>query len=269
MSWTTAISSDQLQLSELYKFTYTDGSIEYFTTFESNITWGSNVYLAVPFTRTTGRKESDLSVGYITINIPRTDDYTQTAKLLNRYLDNTEVLITWIDRKDHANYRVAFLGKVGEVAYNLTSVTMNVKNDLNLFNKEIPRRMYCEGCNLEMYGKYCKLVKASHEETGTAEAGSTTTIINDSSRAEADEYFDLGYIEMTSGVNNGEQRSVFSYEVGIIEVDEPFSNTVGIGDTYKMYPHCKKTYEKCRDDYSNQLNYGGFEDIPDAVEALI
>jgi len=261
-------SASKLFLSELFEFTLKDGTILRYTTYGQPITYLTNVYTNAPLTRTPHTQDSDLSVGQTRVLFPRVSPWLDPTKLLNRYLDNAGIKITWIDRTDHNNSRVVFVGDSGNVNYNQLTCEVVFKNLLNLFHKKIPRRRYTEGCGHTMYDDDCKLIRALFEVTGSAEAGSTKGIINDSTRAEADNYFDLGIIEFTSGLNNGVKRWVKRYTVGVIELFIDLIFTPQVGDTYKIVPHCKKTYTSCKVDYSNELNYGGFQDIPDPTDTL-
>jgi len=258
-----------LYLAELFTFTLRDGTILRYTTYGIDIVYDGNTYIHAPIVRTPHTQDTDLSVGETQITFPRVSPWTDPERLLSRYLDNAQVNILWLDRSLHSNKRVVFTGDTGEVSYNQVTVLATFKNLMNLFHKKVPRRKYSEGCNHRMYDTLCKLVRAVYEKTGTVESGSTKTAIIDSARVEADKYFDLGILECTSGQNNGEKRWIKNYTVGRIDifVDLPYTPT--ISDTYKITPHCRKTYISCSGDYSNELNYGGFQDIPDPMEAAI
>jgi uncharacterized phage protein (TIGR02218 family) len=270
MTFQTAVAGEKITLAQLFKVTYADGGIFYFTSYERDITWSvdGNTYLAIPIKADPAKKDSDLSTGEIKIIVPRSAEYLSVEQLFNRYLDNAEVIITWIDRNIHTNYTVNFVGEVGEVNYNKSAVDITLKNELNMFRKKIPRRLYSESCDFSMYDSDCKLLKSNFVATGTIEFGSTTTIINDATRTEDDRYFDLGYVEITSGADIGHKRFVCRYEVGEIEVLIPFLHD-NVGEDYRIYPHCKKTFDSCRDDFSNQLNFGGFQNIPKPSEVLV
>ena len=270
MTFQSAVANTEITLAQLFKITDADGSIFYFTSYERDIVWSvdGNTYLAIPIKADPAKKSSDLSVGEIKVIVPRSSEYLSVEKLFERYLDNAEVVVTWIDRSNHSNYRINFVGEIGEVNYNKTTVDIALKNELNMFRKTIPRRLYSESCGFSMYDNDCKLLKANFEETGSAEFGSTTTIILDSTRIEADKYFDLGYMELTSGVDIGDKRFVCRYITGEIEVLIPFKHDP-TGEDYKIYPHCKKTFDSCKDNFSNELNFGGFQNIPKPSEVLI
>lgn len=272
-------SSPLLKLAELYEFTLADGvTTQYLTTYGKNILFESDAYMKAPITRTRNRQTSDLSVGETRLTFPRMSPWITPDSILRRYLDKATLKVTWVDRDDHNNKRVAFRGIAGQVSFNEFTVDITFKNRFVLFRKQIPIRMYTEGCGHQMYDGRCKLIQSNYEVTGTATvpvSGQTKSNLFDASRTEADGYFDLGIIEFTSGQNAGLRRWVKRYEfdgfyfIGErIDMFEDLPYLPQTGDTYKMIPHCKKTYQSCKDDFSNELNFGGFEDIPDIVEIL-
>lgn len=110
----------------------------------------------------------------------------------------------------------------------------------------------------------CKIDLAPLTVTGTITSVTSASLFADSSRAEADDYFALGAIVFTSGLNVGikaEEIKVFTAG-GIIQTYEPFYNMPAIGDTYSLIPGCRKRLEDCRDKWNNVINFGGFPTIP-------
>lgn len=120
------------------------------------------------------------------------------------------------------------------------------------------------GCKVDI-----ELLKVS----GTITSVTSKSIVTDSARIEVIDYFAGGTIKWTSGPNVGLKPSeikVFSVG-GIIEVYEAFYYTPSIGDTYDMYPGCRKRLTDCRDKWAglaglgvsgNIINFGGFSNIP-------
>ena len=72
--------------------------------------------------------------------------------------------------------------------------------------------------------------------TGTADSGTTTTMVDDA-LTEADDYW-IGYaLEFTSGLNNGEERIVTDFAAGTdtITVASAFTNAVVATDAYSLH----------------------------------
>lgn len=110
----------------------------------------------------------------------------------------------------------------------------------------------------------CKVALGPITVTGTLTAVTSNSIMRDSARAEAADYFAYGTLQFTSGVNNGlKPIEVKRYEAdGTIEVFEPFFYLPVIGDTYSLIPGCRKRLVDCRDKWNNVVNFGGFTNVP-------
>jgi uncharacterized phage protein (TIGR02218 family) len=95
----------------------------------------------------------------------------------------------------------------------------------------------------------------------------SNSVITDSSRAEADDYFAYGNLTMTSGDNDGISREVRSFSTGEFILFQPFPYDVEVGETYSVYAGCNKQLATCRDKFSNVINFQGFPDKPQRDEA--
>jgi len=114
----------------------------------------------------------------------------------------------------------------------------------------------------------CNANVASFTVTGTLTSVTSLSIVTDSARAEADDYFGAGTIQFTSGLNNGlKPLEIKSFAAGVIETFEPFYYTPVIGDAYTMIAGCRKSLEDCRDKFNNVVNGGFFPNIPTSSQA--
>ena len=259
-------SAAKLRLAELFLFTLRDGTILRFTTFAQDVLFGGNTYVSAPITRTTHSQDSDLSTSEIKVTVPRVSPWLDPDKLLSRYLDGAELQITWVDLTNLASNRIAFLGYTGEITYTHLTVEITFKTIADFFNKKVPKRKYVESCGHTMYDSGCKLVRATYAVNGTVGGGSTTQTIYDAGLVQADGYFNLGIIEFTSGVCTGEKRWVKAFVTGEVSLFDALPSAPSASDTFSIVPHCRKAYASCRDDYGNEVNFGGFQDIPDPNE---
>ena len=110
----------------------------------------------------------------------------------------------------------------------------------------------------------CKVALGPLTVTGTLSAVTDRSIMRDSTRAEAADYFAYGTLQFTSGANAGLKPSeVKRHEAdGTIEVFEPFYYLPVAGDAYTLIPGCRKRLEDCRDKWNNVVNFGGFSNVP-------
>lgn len=108
--------------------------------------------------------------------------------------------------------------------------------------------------------------------TGTLSAVTSSSIVRDAGRSEAADYFGLGTLQFTSGLNAGlKPMEIKRHEAdGTLETFEPFHYPPAIGDAYSLIPGCRKRLEDCRDKWEpilltgkgNVDNFGGFSNIP-------
>lgn len=109
----------------------------------------------------------------------------------------------------------------------------------------------------------CNANVAAFTVTGTLTGVTSQSIVTDSARAEAADYFGAGTIQFTSGANSGlKPLEIKSFSAGVIETFEPFYYTPVIGDAYTMIAGCRKRLEDCRDKFNNVVNAGFFLNIP-------
>lgn len=158
-------------------------------------------------------------------------------------------------------------GPIGEIDAGRSYATFNVSDYRELLNIQMPRTLYQTSCPNVLFGKNCGLNRASFLVSGTAGGGSTTSQIV-ASLSQATGYFDLGVITFTSGKNAGASRSVKAYVNGNpIKLQSPFSYAPVSGDAFAITPGCNKTLSTCVAKFHNQSNFRGAPYIPSADTA--
>lgn len=107
--------------------------------------------------------------------------------------------------------------------------------------------------------------------TGSVTGVTSKRVFQDSTRAEADNFFLGGLITWTSGVNAGLSMEVKDYTLSTKEIELvlPMRNTIQIGDTYSMYAGCDKIWTTCRDKFGNIFNFRGEPYVPQEQTAAI
>lgn len=158
-------------------------------------------------------------------------------------------------------------GVVADVKGDGLSVQLNVASRLRILQQAFPPRTTIPTCNHTLFDPGCTLNKAAYMLNGVVSAGAWTTAAFDSSRLDADDYFDLGWIVWTSGANNGLVRTVKSFKNagGAFTLTYPLPNVPAAGDTFDVYPGCDKTLGTCTAKFGNQLNFGGFPYVPNPM----
>jgi uncharacterized phage protein (TIGR02218 family) len=124
---------------------------------------------------------------------------------------------------------------------------------------------YTAACSHEFGDAECAVDLVPITVTGTLTSVTSNSVVRDSARTEALDYFGAGTIAYTSGDNAGlKPLEIKSYAAdGTVTTFEPAYYPVQVGDAYTMIPGCRKRRpEDCRDKWNNILNHFGFSDIP-------
>jgi len=267
MAWKDAVDQESPTVVELYKFEYEDGvTFEYFTSHSQSILFLGDLYQAIPITRDSQAQEATIKVGTTRVMI-ELGDYTRSLldldKIRNqRSLDRGQLFLYQVGLNDPANnWRLRFNGYVGMVEVNRLSLTVEFRDIFFLLKKNVPADIYGESCNLEFGGPICSVDLSTIFVTGAADAGSDESTLIDSARTEADEFFDRGVLQMTTGALAGARATIQSYANDTFELMPPFISAIQAGDQYKAWPHCQKVWPGCNT-YANTDNFYGFQHIP-------
>lgn len=107
----------------------------------------------------------------------------------------------------------------------------------------------------------CTLNPATYTSTSSVSSVNTQLLkITIASTGKTDGYFSLGVLTWTSGNNNGLSVPIKIHSVGGTETIE-FARTtfasIQVGDTFSVLAGCDKSFDTCRDKYSNTVNFGG------------
>jgi uncharacterized phage protein (TIGR02218 family) len=153
-----------------------------------------------------------------------------------------------------------FSGLVSGVQAGSTRVILHAATDLIYLNSAFPRNYYLPACNHALFDAGCGLVKSVYAISGTVTGGTAKHI--SSALAQADGFFALGYVVMTSGANLGLQRSVKAFSGGGFDLLYPFPVACANGDTFTGYPGCDKTQTTCTTKFANAARFRGFPYVP-------
>jgi len=157
---------------------------------------------------------------------------------------------------------IRFSGRVSQVKTDRLKIDMEVNSDNELLNMPMPRNMYQATCIHTLYDDGCTLNRAtfavSSEVTGS---GSTKSVLT-CGLAQANGYFDLGWMEFTSGALLGEWRNVKSYTVGNLVLSRPLPAVPVAGDDFVAYPGCDKLEATCVAKFNNKANIRFYPYVP-------
>ena len=167
-----------------------------------------------------------------------------------------------------AGMLVVFLGTISNIDIASLSIIINANDFRELFDIQMPRNVFQAGCRHTLFDAGCTLAASSFSFANTALAGSSKTLLYAAPQTPSGSgTCTLGRVVMTSGKNQGFQRSVLSWTAGVFNLSGAFPYDVSAGDTFTAYAGCDKQMTTCSH-FGNLLNYGGEPYIPAAELAV-
>lgn len=276
--------------ADLYDVTLADGAVYHFTSYDSSLS--SVIYpSATVNTYTTGltivrggttqavgldAQELELTIapkwdtpggpptiaGYPFIQAARLGILDNASVLFSKLFMNKPTLPGTIDTSPGA---VAwFAGAVADMDLSRFAVQMKISSNLLVLSQvQMPKNLYQGACTHTVYDAGCTLLKATFTSTGTVGTVTNNAQFN-TNLTQADDFFDLGVITFTSGLNTGFQATVkkFSHTSGVITTCLPFPGVVTAGDAFSIYPGCDRTQATCTTKFSNLIHFKGMPYVP-------
>jgi uncharacterized phage protein (TIGR02218 family) len=173
-----------------------------------------------------------------------------------------------------------FNGNVAKITIGNT-VSITVKGLDHQFAQYIPKNIYSNRCLWSLYGAGCAPnpgatnggpSRAAHTFSNTVGASPNSIYIAFGSSMSADSplQFNLGTITFTSGVANGNTRTIISASTSAVELSYPLYEVPAVGDTYTVTHGCdhSKNANGCTF-FGNKINFRGFPYIPPVSSGLV
>ena len=286
-------------IANLLKITPAGGSPIYFTDFDVDILYNTNVYVYLGLVCKKGQLswKNDLSVDQLDFSFAPSDDFVLNNipfvdALRNGEWDAADVEVrraflipdsTVLKKPVVSITYPLFFGRIGDITeLDRTQAKITINSHLELLNMEVPRRVYEPSCSYILYDTGCGVDPAAGKDgvlftndgTVTADHGAggpTCNIIPVSLTAVAD-YYTLGKITFLSGLNKDLTRTIGSFDGTTATVYDPFPNVPVVGDEVRLVAGCNKTMDDCINKFGNLIgpdeenpgsgNYGGEPFIP-------
>jgi uncharacterized phage protein (TIGR02218 family) len=289
-------STDQdFEQFDLYTFTLTSGLVLRYTNCQFNVISGGNTWLCstaansviIDENQDSGPRAnwtSDLNVGTWEVTVmPRPTDVIGSLPWLSAVragiLDEATVRVdrgyvqAWpapaISLIPVGTVNV-FFGRIAEIDFGRSSVQINMNDPRELLATDMPRNLYSANCRYALFDSQCTKVKSSYASAIQVNAVNSQSSILTSIPGFNDNYYALGDLVFTSGLNAGLRMMIRSSTManGDLELLAPMPFTISPGDTMMVYPGCDKTQATCQNTFGNILNFGGFTYIPAAETAV-
>jgi uncharacterized phage protein (TIGR02218 family) len=239
------LSGEHLTLATCWKVTRLDGEVFGFTDHDST--------------------SGDLAVDNLEVNGALDAASITEGDLLAGVWDHAEVIIFRVNYLDLAG-GVLYLrnGRIGEVRSGRSYFAAELLGLAQKLQQTIGE-VYTPSCRADLFDARCKLDEASFTVTGTVTHVTDRRTFRDTSRTEADEWFNAGKVTWTSGLNNGREMEIRTHAAATdtFTLFLPMHEAIQVGDSYSMIPGCRKRLiEDCRDKFNNVVNFRGEPYVP-------
>lgn len=268
--------------AQIWTITRTDGEVFAFTSHDMPITFRGVVHSpcdslsasAVELSSLTGSTGSMELMGIIS------DTSVTEADLYNGLFDSATIEV-WMVPWDNENGDIPFrliAGQTGKLSHGVEGFEFEVLANATKLKQKSLIDVYTPGCRYNFGTQNdprCPVDLTTIDVTGSvtglavpnAGTSSTRRIFTDSSRTEADGFFEFGKVTWTSGANIGVVSEVKDFNAKTFVLWNATLTPIAVGDTYTATPGCDKSRTDHLAFNANMIDYGGFEDVPgtDAV----
>jgi hypothetical protein len=114
----------------------------------------------------------------------------------------------------------------------------------------------------DLFSELPSLRKANAQATGTATAGTASSLTDTSKRKEADDYWKGGTIEIMAGTGSGQTRDItgFTQSTAVLTVDPAFDTTPDTTSVYRVVKSFYRSIEQCFEKIEQMLYDKGKRD---------
>ena len=258
-SLATDIANDTLNLCRCWQITKRDGTIIYLTDHSKDLVFGGQTYLSDGgFSISNLQSAENLAVDNAEFNVIFHSSIVTQADILSGAFDDASVKIWLVNYLNTANYCAlpgAFLTRLktadtDQGIFELASLSSKLN--------QIITRSCIPTCNADLGDTRCGVDVGPFTVTGTVDSVTNNRAFGDSTRAEADNYFNYGKLTWTSGNNNGEAFEVQIYGSSTFILTELARQDIQVGDTYSVYRGCDRRAETCQTVFNNFERFRGF-----------
>lgn len=251
-------------VAELYTLELRGGSTLYYTTLDVDISCRGQTYRSDAFNLERGPIKTNVGVEVDDVEVTLYPNQEETIQGVSfpRFVLNRGFKGAWltIERARQSRVTPLFKGMVTDADADIAQIKLTLSSPTILLNIDMPRNQYSAGCIWSVYNTGCGLDRLAHDINGTVAADSGKRVIH-SDLTQANGFFDLGKVELTSGANIGSVRTVRDYGVGAVMLAYPLPVVPAAGDTFTIWPGCDKRRVTCQA-YNNEPRYRGFPYMP-------
>ncbi len=263
------LAGETTTLATCWKVTRKDGLVLGFTDHDQDLTMGGLLYQAsTGYTRSAIHAIADLSVDNLDIESALNSDTLDAADLRAGLWDGAEVQISLVNWGDPSQGIILLKrGTIGQVELKDNVFKAELRGLTQALSQQIVE-LYTPDCRADLGDSRCKVNLAALTVTGAVTATADRYGFTDSSRIEANSYWNGGLVIWSSGENAGRRMEVATFSNGVFTLFLPMPGVIVVGDSYSLQPGCDKTLATCRDRFANLLNFRGEPYVPGTDQTL-
>lgn len=243
------------------KITRQDGTVIGMTELDKDIVFGGVTYKAAnAYTGTNIDKTASLSVNNGNIKGLLINDIS-AADLRDGFFDFATMEGFIYDFANGTKVKDLGKGYLGNITLTDNGYTAEYRSLEQIMQQTIGRKVLAT-CDAKLGDSRCGVNLASFTVTGAVTTATNQTTFTDSSRTEANGYFDFGLLTFTSGLNNGISREIKTFASDVFTALIAFPYDIEVGDTYSVYAGCDKRKTTCINKFNNVINFRGIDTVP-------
>jgi uncharacterized phage protein (TIGR02218 family) len=268
--------------ADLFTVTLLDGSVDRWTTFDRNVTVGSNTWIGGNGTPLVGRSalgvRNTMEIPELTLTMKVKNGFLYRGlsfrqQILNGIFDGALALMERVfmplsnPSDTSMGTIIMFKGRKANFKMKADVLTPTIKGGNVALNQPCPKNVYQTACLHTFCDAGCTLSAAAFTTTNAVGSGSTSQLIAWGSVPGDPSDYSLGKIKMTSGAAAGQTRAIKYADGSGILISYPFDGVVNTGDTFSIMQGCDKTMTRCTA-LANIQHDRGCPFIPQATTAV-
>jgi len=265
---TTGLAQHLLQplttMARCVRIQWQDGTVLGFTSLDVPLTIEGETYTPVPGMQDFAlQTQGNLAVDNTDILGAIDDDAILASDIEAGKWDFAEVRFFEVNWQDLAQGQLRLRrGWVGEIRLARGTYVAEIRGLTQLLVREIGD-IYQLSCQADLGDVRCGVNLAAFTVTGTVTSPVDRRTFTDTSRTEAERWFDGGVLTWGSGsANSGKKMEVEYYNgAGSFVLFLQMEFAIQVGDSYTVYAGCNKSLESCRDKFDNVIRMRGFPTI--------
>lgn len=257
------IAQEVTTLATCWKISRTDGVVMGFTSLDIDLVIDSVTYISIAgFTPSSTENNDSFAVPNMDVQgITETGYITADDLLAGRY-DFAEVEIFKVNYKDLTQGHILEQrGRLGEVRMQKDTFIAELRGITQSLQQSFGQ-LYSPSCRAILGDAKCQVSLASFTFAATVTSVTSTLIFSASALSQEAGYFTEGFIEWTSGNNNGLKKEVKEFANIQIVLAEPMPYLIQPGDTFNAIAGCDKTLNTCKGKFNNVVNFRGEPHVP-------